>query len=565
MELLMSGLIERLHHSPSLVLVLTTALLFIIGLIAQVLSDRTSLPAIIFLLGFGSLLGKYGVLPLIDPGIYGNNGLRAIIAIAVAIVVFEGGLLIDVKFFRENWASVLGLVTINVLITILGMAWVTSKIVGIDWNIALLYAGLVSVTGPTVIAPILKRIHVRHKVKVILETEAVLVDAVGVIAAVSIFNYVLATAQTVGAQPPVSDIITNILLSLVLGGISGGICAWGSRQVVKYFSPMRGEVTRLLVLATTLSSYTLGEMFSHESGIAAVAVTGFIIGNTDFPHKESIREFKGDLTMMSITVVFLLLSASLDINYLLSIGARGALCVLILMLVIRPAGVFISTLFDKINWRERIFIASIGPRGIVAASAATFFALEMEAQGIPGSNAIRGLVFMTILMTVIIQGSGARYMADLLDISPDSVLIIGAGNIGTTLINQLKGRSDQGLIVVENDPTKVEALHPATQEGVYVINADARNEDIYKKQLKNVQHISTVIATSEDDWLNLRVCQIVKRMKPEIRMISVINDVKGRDVFENLGITTINLREAAATVIYVMLDKPLAQEEIQTT
>ena len=269
--------------------------------------------------------------------------------------------------------------------------------------------------------------------------------------------------------------------------------------------------------------------------------------------------------MMSITVVFLLLSASLDIDYLLSIGARGAICVLILMLVIRPMGVFLSTLFDKINWRERIFIASIGPRGIVAASAATFFALEMEANGIPGSNTIRGLVFMTILMTVIIQGSGARYMADLLDISPDSVLIVGAGNIGQKLIYQLKDRSDQGVIVLENDEAKVESLQALTQEGVYIITADAREEEIYKKQLKNVQHISTVITTSEDDWLNLRVCQIVKRMKPEIRMISVINDVKGREVFENLGIKTINLREAAATVIYVMLDTPHMQEEIQTT
>ncbi len=563
MELFFSGIIDKLHHSPSLLIVLTTALLFIIGLVAQVLSDRTSLPAIIFLLGLGSLLGKYGAIPLIDPAIYGSTGLRAIIAIAVAIVVFEGGLLIEVKSFRENWASVLGLVTINVLITILGVAWVTSNIVGIDWNVALLYAGLVSVTGPTVIAPILRRIHVRHKVKVILETEAVLVDAVGVIAAVSIFNYVMATANATGPMPPVSDIIQNIMLSLMLGCLSGAICAYGARQVVKAFSPMRGDVTRLLVLATTLASYTLGEMFSHESGIAAVAVTGFIIGNTDFPHKHSIKEFKGDLTMMSITVVFLLLSASLNIDYLLSIGARGALCVLILMFIIRPLGVFLSTLFDKINWRERIFIASIGPRGIVAASAATFFALEMDAQNIAGSDAIRGLVFMTILMTVIIQGSGARYMADLLDISPDSVLIVGAGNIGQKLIHQLKDSSEQGVIVVENDETKVESLSPLSQEGVYLINADARDENIYKKQLRNVQHISTVIATSEDDWLNLRVCQIVKRMKPEIRMISVINDVKGREVFENLGIKTINLREAAATVIYVLLDTPHYQEEIK--
>ncbi len=552
---------DKFHHYPALLLVLTTALLFMVGLVAQILSDRTSIPAIIFLLLFGSLLGKYG-LNLINPDIYGSNGLRAIIAVAVAIVVFEGGLLIDIKLFKQNWVTVLGLGTVNVFVTILGTAWVTFHIVGVEWKISLLYASLVSVTGPTVISPILRRIQVRQKVKAILETEAVLVDAIGVIVAVSIFNYVVATEQA-NFDAANMDIFGNILLALVKGGVSGGICAWGARQIVKLYSP-RGEVTRLLVLATTLSAYTLGEFLVHEGGIAAVAVAGFIIGNTDFPHKHSIKEFKGDLTLLSITVVFLLLSASLDIKYLASIGINGAICVLLLMVVIRPIGVFLSTLFDKISWRERVFIASLGPRGIVAASAATFFALEMDTLGIDGSNTIRGLVFMTILMTVVIQGSGARYMAELLDIAPDSVLIIGAGTIGKKLIYQLKDSQTEGIIVIDNDEKTVEELQPLAHEGVYIIKADARNENIYKTKLNHAQHISTIIATSDDDWLNLRVCQIVKRMKPEIQMISVINDVKGREVFENLGIKTINLREAAATVIYVLMDTKLTTDTLET-
>lgn len=551
-----SYLSEYLSHYPALIVVLTTAILFIVGLAAQILSDRTSLPAIIFLLLFGSALGKYG-LNLINPDIYGEKGLRSIIAIAVAIVVFEGGLLIDIKLFKQNWASVLGLVTANVLITILGMAWVTSHIVGLSWHISLLYAALISVTGPTVIAPILRRIHVSQKVRGILETEAVLVDAIGVIAAVSIFNYVVAI-ETSAVDLGALDIIKNIVYSLVLGAVSGIISAWVAKQTVERFAPMRGEVTRLLVLATTLSAYALGELFSHESGIAAVAVTGFIIGNTNFPHKHSIREFKGDLTMMSITVVFLLLSASLNIKYLAQIGLQGALCVLVLMFFIRPAGVFISTIFEKISWRERIFIASLGPRGIVAASAATFFALELDAYKIDGSEAIRGMVFMTVLMTVIIQGSGARFMAALLDITPNSVLIVGAGPIGNQLIFQLKENRKEGIIVLDSDEKKMERLIPLSHEGVYLVTADPRDERVYKEKLGNVQHISTIITTSDDDWLNLRVCQIVKRMKPEIQMISIINDVKGRDVFENLGIKTINLREAAATVIYVLLDSSIS-------
>lgn len=154
-------------------------------------------------------------------------------------------------------------------------------------------------------------------------------------------------------------------------------------------------------------------------------------------------------------------------------------------------------------------------------------------------------------------------MAELLDISPDSVLIIGAGTIGKKLIHQLKGNQTESIIVIENDPKIVESLQPLTHEGVHVIVADARDESIYKQQLQHVQHISTVITTSDDDWLNLRVCQIVKRMKPEMKMISVINDVKGREVFENLGIKTINLREAAATVIYVLMGAP-ESDQIKT-
>ncbi|MGV3523556.1 MAG: cation:proton antiporter [Candidatus Sericytochromatia bacterium] len=539
-----------LAHYPALGVVMTTTLLFAVGLFAQILANRTSLPGIIFLLLFGSVLGQYGF-NLINPDVYGSNGLRAIIAVAVAIVVFEGGLLIDINQFRQNWLSVLGLITGNVFITIVGMAWVTNLITGIDWKISLMYAGLISVTGPTVISPILRRLHLRQKVKSLLETEAVLVDAVGVIAAVSIFNYVVAT-ETASVPPSAMAILRDILLSLTLGLISGGACAFIAQQIVRRFAPLSGELTRMLVLATALSAYVIGELLSHESGIAAVALAGIIIGNTDFPHKNSIKAFKGDLTLISITVVFLLLSASIDLDFLSRIGVRGAVCVLILMVVIRPLGVFLSTFFESISWRERIFIASLGPRGIVAASAATFFAIELDAFGLPGSNAIRGLVFMTILMTVVIQGIGARYMAKMLGITPDSVLIIGAGTIGKKLIYQLKAARQEGIIVMERDPLRVEKLQPLSQEGVFLIQADARDEKLYR-QFGQLEHISAVIATTDDDWVNLRVCQIVKRIKPEIQMISVINDVKGREVFENLGIQTINLPEAAATVIYVMM------------
>lgn len=539
----MNNLLEiskYLEHYPSLLIVLTTAAILTLGIFSQILSNRTSIPAIIFLMVSGTIFGKYG-LNLINPDVYGKTGIRAIIAICVAIIVFEGGLLIDIKHLKHNFLSILGLITTNVFITILGMTVVTSIILDLDLKIALLYSSIVSVTGPTVIAPILKRIHIHQKVKSILETEAVLVDAVGVITAVSIFNYI-----TSAHEAGFVEIFNNIFVSLIIGILTGTTFAYIVKKIVIKFSPLSGELTRLLILGLAVVSYSVGELLSHESGITSVAVAGMIIGNSEFPYKKSIKEFKGDLTILSITIVFLLLASDLNLSLVADLGFKGVLCVLILMLIIRPLGVFTSMMFEKISWKEKLFISSLGPRGIVAASAATFFSIELEAFGIEGRDTIRSLVFLTVLLTVIIEGGGAKYMADLLKISPKSILIIGGGAIGKELALSMQNEKES-VIIIENNTHKADDL---LKEGLYVIQSDATNLETYKKI--SINNIKSLIATSEDDWLNLRVCQIGKTLKSDLEVISIINDNKSSSVFENLGIKIINTKQA---VINALKDK----------
>jgi NhaP-type Na+/H+ or K+/H+ antiporter len=537
----MNNLVEinrYLEHYPSLLIVLTTMVILLTGLTGQILSRKTSIPAIIYFMIFGTILGKYG-LHVINPDVYGKTGLRAIIAISVAIIVFEGGLLINLKHLKHNLVSIIGLITANVFVTVFCMTFITWALLDLDFRIALLYSSLVSVTGPTVIAPILRRIHLKQKLKTILETEAVLVDAIGVLTVVGVFNYITADYNV-----DFIEIFNDIFASLFIGIISGFLSAYTAKLIVRKFSPLNGEIIRLLVLSLAVTAYTLGELLSHESGITAVAVAGMIIGNSDFPYKRSIIEFKGDLTMLSITLVFLLLAADIDLGLLVNLGIKGIICVLILMLLVRPLGVFISTFFEKINWKERLFIASLGPRGIVAASAATFFSVELEAFGIEGSEFIRSMVFLTILITVIIEGGGAGYMAKILDLAPMSILIIGGGFIGKELAYKMQ-ESGNSIIIIENNERKVDSL---LKEGLYVINADASNENIYKSEV-NTKNIKGIITTSEDDWLNLRVCQIFKKLKPEIEAVSIINDLKSRDVFESFGIKTINPSEAIVSVL----------------
>ncbi len=529
---------KYLEHYPSLLIVLTTMTILLAGITGQILSKKTSVPAIIYFMIFGTIFGKYGI-QLINPDVYGKTGLRAIITISVAIIVFEGGLLINFRHLKNNLISVIGLITANVFVTVFCMTFITKALLGVDFRIALLYSSLVSVTGPTVIAPILRRIHLKQKLKTILETEAVLVDAIGVLTVVGVFNYI-----TVGHNTGFTEIINTIISSLFIGIISGFICAYGAKLIVQKLSPLNGEIIRLLVLALAVSAYTLGELLSHESGITSVAVAGMIIGNSDFPYKRSIKEFKGDLTMLSITLVFLLLASDLNLGLLFNLGINGIICVLILMLFVRPLGVFISTFFEKITWKERLFIASLGPRGIVAASAATFFSVELEAFGIEGSEFIRSMVFLTILITVIVEGGGARFMAKILDLAPMSILIIGGGFIGKELAFKMQ-EIGNSVIIIESNEKKVDYL---LKEGLYVINADASNENIYNSEI-NVKNIKGVITTSEDDWLNLRVCQIFKKLKPDCEAVSIIHDLKSRDIFESIGIKTINPSEAIVSVL----------------
>lgn len=533
-----SELAQYLEHYPSLLVVLTTAFIFLIGGVGQILSSKTSVPAIIFFMIFGTAFGKYG-LNFINPEVYGKTGLRAIIAIAVAIIVFEGGLLINLKHIKYNLISIISLITTNVFITVVAMTYISIFLLDIDFRIALLYASLVSVTGPTVIAPILKRIHVKQKIKSILETEAVLVDAVGVLTAVSVFNYI-----TSSNDRGMYEIFNEIFASFFIGSISGFLCAYTAKVIVRKLSPLSGEIIRLISLALAISAYTLGEVLSHESGITAVAVAGMIIGNSDFPHKESIKEFKGSLTTLSITLVFLLLSADLNLGLLFNLGYKAVICVLILMIIVRPTGVFISTIFEKLNWKERLFIASLGPRGIVAASAATFFSVELEAFGIEGSEIIKSMVFLTVMITVIIEGGGARFMAKILDLSPLSVLVIGGGYIGKEFAHRMENNGES-IVIIENDEKKADLL---MKENLYVINANANDENTYKNDIE-LKNVKAVIATSEDDWLNLRVCQIVKKIKPEIEAVSIVNDLKSKDVFEAIGIKCINPREAIISVL----------------
>ncbi len=530
-------------HHPALALVLTTALVLAAGVAAQIVAARFAVPAILLLLGTGIVLGPE-VLGLVHPEYYGI-GLRALVSISVAIIVFEGAMAIDVTQLRHSSRSVLGLITIGAGVTFVGAAIISHLLLGVPWKIAALYGAIVSVTGPTVIAPILKRLPLTHRLKTTLEAESVLVDAVGVLLTAAVFGYI--TASNLGVMGGIWQLVSNLAIGSVVGLLVVLILAFA----LKRSRILPSEQVRLMVLASCLLAYAVAEALAHESGIAAVAVAGLIAGSIKLPYEETILQFKSDLTLMALSLVFILLAASMDLDSLVALGWQAPIVVLLLMFLVRPLAVTLSTWGTDLSWAERGFIAWMGPRGIVAASMATLMSLELKAWGIQGGEVIGPLVFLTVIITVLIEGSGAGWVARRLNVMPKKILIVGADEIALKLAKQLSREGESVTVVdLEHD-----AVRNALAQGLNAVQGDAAEAATLAKV--GAGWCSALVAATQSDKVNLLVCQNARAKYPDLRLIARVNDSKNAEAFQKSGIEILSLSDAAAMTLSTLVTRPM--------
>ncbi len=536
-------LADLFAHHPSLGLVMTTAIVLVAGVFAQLMANRFAVPAILLLLGTGIVLGPE-ILDLVRPEYFGA-GLRALVSISVAIIVFEGAMMIDVRQLRHSSRSVLGLITVGAGVTFLGAAAISHFLLGIPWKIAALFGAIVSVTGPTVIAPILKRLPLSHRLKTTLEAESVLVDAVGVLLTAAVFSYI--TASNLGVMGGVWQLISNLAIGSAVGAATAMILA----VTLKGSRVLPSGSVRLTVLAATLLAYSVAEVLAPESGIAAVAVAGLIAGSIKLPYEETILQFKSDLTQLALSLVFILLAASMDLASLVGLGWQAPIVVLLLMFVVRPVAVALSTWGTDLSWAERAFIAWMGPRGIVAASMATLMAIELKAWGIQGGSVIGPLVFLTVIITVLIEGSGAGWFARRLNVMPKKILIVGGDEIALKLAKQL---SDEGesITLLDLEPDHV---RKAVTMGLNAVQGDAAEAAVLAKL--GAGWCSALVAATHSDKSNLLVCQNAKAKYPDLRTIARVNDSRNAEAFQKAGIETMATSDAAAMTLSTLVTRPM--------
>jgi NhaP-type Na+/H+ or K+/H+ antiporter len=475
---------------------LLMVLTMIAGISAQVVADYLKVPSIVFLLLFGIFLGPDG-LGLLHPNLLGV-GLEVIVSLAVAVILFEGGLNLELRELGKVSTSLRNLVTIGTLITLIGGGMAAHWLGEFPWPIAFLYASLVVVTGPTVVGPLLKQVQVERPVAVLLEGEGVLIDPVGAILAVLVLDIIL------NGDPDPLKVMVGLLIRLGIGGLIGALGGWFMGFFLKKAEFLSEDLKNLVVLAGLWGLFGLAQEIRSESGLMATVVAGIVLRSAGLPEERLLRRFKGQLTILAVSILFILLAADLSLASIVALGWGSLFTVLSLMFLVRPLNVWVCTWNSNLNWRQKLFVSWIAPRGIISASVASLFAILLTQRGLNGGDSIKALVFLTIILTVFLQGLTARWVAQFLRIT--STKATGAVIVGSTPLSRIIARlfQERGESVVIID-TNQEACQKAEQENLKVFLSSALDAETLDEA--GLSSAGTFIAMTSNGEVNLVVAQ----------------------------------------------------------
>ena len=422
------------------------ALIAVVGLGSQLLAYHLRLPSILLLLLSGFLLGP--VLGVIDPDALLGEALFPIVSLSVGIILFEGGLTLKLKELPTGGPIIFRLISLGALATWIIASVGARLILGFDWPLAILVGAILIVTGPTVVGPLLRQIRPKGRTGAILKWEGILIDPVGAVIAVLVFEVL-----ELGGVDSLSGFLLTGILSSLLVGLAFGLLGAGILIVLmrRYLIPdyLQSGIT----LALVLGFFTLGDLLAPDGGLLTVTVMGIALANQPWVPVRHIIEFKENLQVLLIGVLFILLAGRIEIGSLMQIGWPIFGFIALLILVARPVTVLLSTLRTPITRSERLFLMWMAPRGIVAASVASVFAFELTELNIPGAELLAPTIFLVIVGTVIFYGLTSGPVARRLGLAekdPQGALIIGGHQFARQLATELQDLGLRALLVDSN-------------------------------------------------------------------------------------------------------------------
>ena len=496
-------------HNPAL----TIGLSMVLGMLAQVGSKHLHLPGIVLLLLSGILFGPDG-LNWIDPASIGS-GLHILVGFAVAIILFEGGMNLRISRIMRERRAIRGLIIKGALVTFVGGTFITIVVLGWDFRTSILFGTLIIVTGPTVITPLLKRIRVHHGVSTILEAEGILLDAIGAIIAVVALEIAISPSG-LSFVTGLFHIISRLGVGAVLG-ISGGYLL---TVMFRFRDLVPDGLENVFILSWVIALFQISNTISPESGIAAVTIAGMTIGNSKTYIQQDLLEFKEQLTVLMIGMLFILLSADVRIEQIIELGVPGLITVAMLIFLIRPLSVFIGTDKSGLALNQKLLLSWIAPRGIVAAAVASLFVYELEIHGYDGTP-LRALVFLLIIVTVLLAGLTGGFVAGRLNLrrkSQSGWIILGAHEIARLLSGILK-KAGNDIICIDEDPN---ACLKAENEGLKVFFGNALDDRTLQRAEPDTR--KGIIALSGNEEVNYIFSQRAKHLSKEMSILIGIKD-----------------------------------------
>ena len=414
--------------------VLILASIGILSLSFQWLAWRLRVPAILFLLAGGILVGP--VLGFLSPEEVFGDLLFPLISLAVAIILFEGSLTLRFEDIRGHSKMTRNLIPIGSIVTGIIGTLAARWVLDISWAVALLFGAISVVTGPTVIAPLLRSVRPSAKLANVLRWEGIIIDPVGALLAVLVFEGIVSWGQ--------GNVFSHSLYifgkTLLVGFVTGALAGYLNGLVLrKHLMPQ--YLHNAATLTFMLGVYALSNEMAHESGLLTVTVMGIWLANMKQVSVDGILEFKESLSVLLISALFIILAARVEFAAIASLGWGLAVVLVLLMLVARPLSVFLSAIGTDLNWREKLFLSWIAPRGIVAAAVSALFAFQLLELEYEGADALVPMVFMLIIATVTLQSLTARPVARLLNVTEPAAygfLILGANQVARMIGLALK-------------------------------------------------------------------------------------------------------------------------------
>ncbi len=535
---------------------LVIALVGVLGIGAQWLAWRTGWPAIVLMLtaGFlaGPVAGAFGY-KLLDPEAAFGDMLEPMIAIGVALILFEGGLSLNFRELRKYGSGVLRLVILGVPLGWLFGSLAGYYVAGLVWPVAILFGGILVVTGPTVVLPLLRQSTVQQRPAALLKWEAIVNDPFGALCAVIAYEYFRRSAE--GGTP--IEVVPAIAVAALISAVIG----YGAARAIAWSFP-RGLVPEYLkvpvLLVVVVAVFVGCNQIEHEAGLLAVTVMGIALANMHVSSMRSIHPFKQNIAVLLVSGIFILLSASLDIEELRQFEWQFGLFLLALLFVVRPATVLLSLAFSDVPWNERLFLAWIAPRGIVLVAISGLFALRMSELGYADGSILIGLSFAVVVTTIIAHGFTIDIVARWLGVKGaerPGILIAGATPWSIALASQMHALGTPVMLVDSN----WHHLRDARKEGLPTYHGEILNEAT--EHNLDLTPYRFLIAATDNEAYNALVCS---EFAPEIGTDRVYQlgdgdagdyralpaDLRGRALFTSgFGVDDVHRRQMEGWVI----------------